>query len=188
MNGSAVLEIIEGNDAGKKFPLSQGATVVGRGADSTFVLADLSVSRKHFQIVASGDGFLMQDLGSGNGTKVNGVKLKERLLEDGDLITCGKTKIKYHDPRRRMAQARMGQTGPVGAPQQPGQRPRQPTMYQNWGGGPAGPGGPGMPPGGPGMPPGRPGMQPGRPGMPPGGPGMPPGGPGMPPGGPGMQP
>ncbi len=197
------LEIVEGNDAGKKYPLGANPVVVGRGANCTFILADLSVSRKHFDIIPAKDGYMLRDMGSGNGTKVNGAKVKEHFLADGDLIVSGKTKMKYCDPRARMAPAApmpgqmppgpmQGQMPPGGMP--PGARPgpgpgpggpppggRKPTMYQAWGaGGPPGaPGGPGMPPGG--MPPGM-----GGPGMPPGG--MPPGG--MPPGGmpPGARP
>ncbi len=216
--GGPFLEIVEGNDAGKKYPLGANPVVVGRGANCTFILADLSVSRKHFDIIPSKDGYMLRDMGSGNGTKVNGAKVKEHFLSDGDLIVSGKTKMKYCDPRARMAQAAPMQANsqppgpPPGGPGpgRPGGPPpggRKPTMYQQWG---AGPGGPGMPPGGPGMPPGGPGMPPGMGQMPPGPPpgvqpgqrptggrpmgmggpgGMPPGGPGgMPPGGPGGMP
>jgi Inner membrane component of T3SS, cytoplasmic domain len=210
-NGSTILEVIEGNDGGKKYPLGRNATVIGRGADCGFILSDLTCSRKHFQILPTAEGYVLKDLGSGNGTKINGVKVKEHLLQDSDVIKVGKTKMRYHDSRRRAGQgAPPGGPGgrppggpggrPPGPPGGPGGRPpgppggrppggpggrppRKPTMLQGqWAGGPGGPPG-GRPPGPPGgRPPGPPG---GRPPGPPGGPsGRPPGPPGgRPPGG-----
>ena len=112
------LEIVEGNDAGKKYPLGPNPVVVGRGANCTFILADLSVSRKHFDIIPAKDGYMLRDMGSGNGTKVNGAKVKEHFLTDGDLIVSGKTTMKYTDPRARMAPP-----APMPGAMPPGQMP-----------------------------------------------------------------
>ena len=59
------------------------------------MLADPNVSRNHAEIRPSGDGFLLVDMGSTNGTKVNGVRITQHLLEDGDEITFGNTRMRF---------------------------------------------------------------------------------------------
>lgn len=96
--GPAVkLEIIEGPDAGKKRKFSGVRMVVGRVEGVDVRLSDASVSRKHFELIYGDKGVLLRDLGSGNGTRVNGEKVAERLLQHEDVIHIGKTKIKLHD-------------------------------------------------------------------------------------------
>jgi hypothetical protein len=55
----------------------------------------LGASRKHAQIVRRDDGFVLTDLGSTNGTLVNGETVRERLLVDGDRITIGSTVLEF---------------------------------------------------------------------------------------------
>ena len=59
-------------------------------------LADSNVSRHHAEIRPSGDPFQLVDLGSTNGTKVNGVRVTERLLRDADEVTVGTTRLTFH--------------------------------------------------------------------------------------------
>jgi pSer/pThr/pTyr-binding forkhead associated (FHA) protein len=58
-------------------------------------LPDTSVSRRHAEVRATGDGWTVVDLGSTNGTKVNGAVVTERRLKDGDTISVGDSHIKY---------------------------------------------------------------------------------------------
>lgn len=61
----------------------------GRGDGNSIQLQDIKVSRKHCQIVKTPNGYLVRDLGSINGTFVNGQKIKEHLLREGDQIRIG---------------------------------------------------------------------------------------------------
>jgi hypothetical protein len=80
---------------GERIDLGEKPVSIGRLADCDIVLADPNVSRRHAEVRPRGDGFEIADLGSTNGTRVNGVGVKERLLDDGDEITVGGTKIRF---------------------------------------------------------------------------------------------
>jgi pSer/pThr/pTyr-binding forkhead associated (FHA) protein len=58
-------------------------------------LNDQNVSRRHAEIRRSGSDVVVADLGSTNGTKVNGARVTERVLEDGDDITVGTTTLRF---------------------------------------------------------------------------------------------
>lgn len=87
----AKLVVTFGNDYGKEFPITGKTTLVGRGLDCAIIVNDPSVSRKHFNILKEGDNYKLLDLGSGNGTKVNGVRVSEFTLFDGAQIEVGTT-------------------------------------------------------------------------------------------------
>ena len=76
---------------------ANGDTVVtiGRLPESVLVLEDPNVSRQHAEIRPSGTGFVLADLGSTNGSKVNGIKVSERVLQDGDELTFGATSFRF---------------------------------------------------------------------------------------------
>jgi hypothetical protein len=80
---------------GDRFTLAQHPITVGRRPESNIVLADPNVSRDHAEIRPQGDGFMLIDLGSTNGSKVNGVRVAQRLLQDGDEISFGNTKMRF---------------------------------------------------------------------------------------------
>jgi diguanylate cyclase (GGDEF)-like protein len=68
---------------------------VGRGSTAGLILDADSVSRKHARLERFGGGHKIVDLGSTNGTYVNGVRVKEQILKDGDRIGIGKALLKY---------------------------------------------------------------------------------------------
>jgi hypothetical protein len=70
-------------------------TVVGRGEDNDLVLADTGVSRRHAELLTSAEGTLVRDLGSTNGTWVNGVRVHEQTLYDGDRLRVGTTELVF---------------------------------------------------------------------------------------------
>ncbi|MEJ2582636.1 MAG: FHA domain-containing protein, partial [Acidobacteriota bacterium] len=69
--------------------------VVGRAADSGLVLEDSSASRRHVEIRATSDGYMCRDLGSRNGTIVNGSPTSVCSLEDGDRMIVGETTLRF---------------------------------------------------------------------------------------------
>jgi hypothetical protein len=80
---------------GRRVRLGEHPTVLGRNSDCTVPLADPRASRRHAEIRATADGFLVVDLGSMNGTLVNGVPVKEHVLHDGDDIAIGATVMRF---------------------------------------------------------------------------------------------
>ncbi len=94
-SADARIVVIDGKDEGKTLDLTRDEIIVGRSLDNDFVLSDISVSRKHFKIVRDTDGFKVEDLGSGNGIRVNGKKEISAVLFDGDLITAGARTIRF---------------------------------------------------------------------------------------------
>ncbi len=76
--------------------LDDFATAIGRHPDSAIVINDPDISRRHCVIEKSGEGFCIHDLGSRNGTKVNGRRVQRQTLSDGDVIQIGSTKLRFH--------------------------------------------------------------------------------------------
>jgi pSer/pThr/pTyr-binding forkhead associated (FHA) protein len=87
------LEIVEGAGAGRLVALGGGATV-GRGKDADLVLADELVSRRHARVIPSGSGAVVEDLGSRNGTYLNGEGIHgPTRLDPGDQLQLGVTLV-----------------------------------------------------------------------------------------------
>ncbi len=79
---------------GRRFPLPKGTTSIGRLAGSTITLEDPRVSRKHAEIVVEEGKAVIYDVGSTNGTLVNGIKVGRPVeLAPGDVITVGTTDL-----------------------------------------------------------------------------------------------
>jgi hypothetical protein len=89
------LEVRSGNDRGESFVVKGASLTVGRGLDCDIVLNDASVSRKHFRLDETASGYRMVDLGSGNGTKVNGIRLSEFDLAHGTVLEAGTTTMAW---------------------------------------------------------------------------------------------
>jgi len=81
---------------GKRFPLENSPTRVGRGADNQIVLDGDSVSRRHAQFDRQGEGWFVSDVGSTNGTYCNDDQIqKETELKNGDRVKVGPTIFKF---------------------------------------------------------------------------------------------
>lgn len=83
------LLISEGIDAGREFVFDQDAVVMGRQPDCDIVLSDTGVSRQHARIILEDRAYVIEDLGSANGTKVNGAVVKKKKLVHGDTFILG---------------------------------------------------------------------------------------------------
>ena len=145
-----LLRVISGNDQGKTFELKNTTTSIGRGADQMLIVADIAVSRRHLQIHMSGNGYRMQDMGSPNGSMVNGKRQTEAQLFDNDQIEIGNTTMRFeHAPSRAQAEPppMVQQPPPMMQPPQMMQpQMMQPQMMQPQMGSYAGPGPGGFPP------------------------------------------
>jgi diguanylate cyclase (GGDEF)-like protein len=87
--------VIYGDDLGKRMGLGIESVVYGRDADCDVVLDDERVSRRHAQLLWTGLGFVVKDLGSTNGTFVNNEAIEQRPLNDGDQLKIGRTIFKF---------------------------------------------------------------------------------------------
>jgi two-component system, cell cycle response regulator len=86
--------VIAGPETGKLHKLQPVETIVGRNADAGIRVLDPGVSRAHAKVVRGTDGLVsIVDLGSRNGTKVNGKRVDTRVLADGDKIKVGGTTV-----------------------------------------------------------------------------------------------
>jgi hypothetical protein len=80
---------------GRRVPLGEQPLVIGRNADCGVVVADARASRQHAEIRAQGNGFVVHDLDSMNGTLVNGTAIREHPLADGDEVRLGNTVLRF---------------------------------------------------------------------------------------------
>jgi hypothetical protein len=82
--------------SGDRIELADGRNVIGRLADCKVIVSDGNVSRRHAQVQRSGSGFVISDLGSTNGTYVNGERLTaDHRLADGDIISIGAVNLRF---------------------------------------------------------------------------------------------
>jgi len=98
--GMHVLATVTVSDLHHDIALEGERLVIGRLAECEVTLGDSNVSRRHAAFTREGDGWAIEDLGSTNGTRLNGEKIKHARLRDGDLIEVGATQLRFHEPRR----------------------------------------------------------------------------------------
>ena len=79
--------------SGRSFRLQRGSNLLGRGQDAAFRLPDTGVSRQHADVKFDGREAVLTDLGSTNGTTVNGGPIQDWQLADGDVIRVGHSEI-----------------------------------------------------------------------------------------------
>lgn len=86
-----------GPSSGTEFPLGdEDEVVIGRATENAVSIPDTSVSRKHTRVRREGHGWICEDLGSGNGTVVNGETIEgEHILRDGDVLALGDTEFRF---------------------------------------------------------------------------------------------
>jgi hypothetical protein len=80
---------------GRTYPLSVGSTVIGRGDQANLRLPDVGISRRHARLDFDGGQVVLTDLGSTNGTSVNGQRVSAVALNPGDMIQLGTTTLTF---------------------------------------------------------------------------------------------
>jgi signal transduction histidine kinase len=98
------LFVIQGADQGKRFEFRSNPVALGRDNSNAIRLHDTEVSRRHAELRQDDDTYRVVDLGSANGTYVNGQLIDQAPLRSGDRLQLGQTILLYHDqsiiPRR----------------------------------------------------------------------------------------
>jgi pSer/pThr/pTyr-binding forkhead associated (FHA) protein len=92
---SALLIALRGPATGSKFLLDQDLNLAGRFPNADVFLDDVTVSRRHVEFARSPQGFILRDLGSMNGTYVNGSRVDQADLKPGDEILIGKYRLTF---------------------------------------------------------------------------------------------
>lgn len=109
---TAVIEV-----DGARHPLRKGTTIVGRGSDADIRVADGAASRQHLQLIWDGQTGIARDLGSTNGTKINGQRFREAALTPDTVFTIGQTPLAFRlipNGGSRAARPRPAQSSPPG--------------------------------------------------------------------------
>jgi len=89
-----VLRVLRGFYEGLEVPMDRQRIVIGRGRDADLAVAEPTISRQHAAIAWDGEGYVLEDLGSTNGTRVNGRKAKRARLLAGDEIELGRLQLR----------------------------------------------------------------------------------------------
>lgn len=93
--GQALLLVKRGPNAGSTFLLTQDATSVGRSPESEVFLDDVTVSRSHAAFERRASEWFVRDVGSLNGTYVNGEQVDQTKLASGDEVQIGRFKLVF---------------------------------------------------------------------------------------------
>ncbi|AWB85211.1 FhaA domain-containing protein [Mycetocola zhujimingii] len=86
---------------GKRYPIEKSRTIIGRGSDADITIDDAGTSRKHVEILWDGERAQARDLGSTNGSTLNGQAFSQAVLEPDSVVQIGRTRIVF----RVLAQA-----------------------------------------------------------------------------------
>lgn len=84
---------------GRRFLLTGAVTVIGRGSDCDIIVDDTNISRRHLELRLTPNGVVVSDLGSTNGTFVEGHRIGSATLVDGNTVTIGRTTIMFWTPQ-----------------------------------------------------------------------------------------
>lgn len=114
---------------GVQHALRTGTTIVGRGSDADIRLTDSAASRQHLQLIWDGKAGIARDLGSTNGTKINGERFREAALSPDTIITIGQTPLRFQLVPNRAPQ-RAAQAAPRPRSQAPAAQAAQAARAQ----------------------------------------------------------
>lgn len=92
---SARIVALVADGEGQEWVLPPGMTSIGRSPKAQIRVIEESVSRQHAQLIVGPDGCKIVDMGSENGTNVNGMRVTEQFLSDGDLIQIGSQRFVF---------------------------------------------------------------------------------------------
>ena len=90
-----MLIVKRGSKAGSRFLLDQDVTTAGRHPESDIFLDDITVSRRHAEVLRTADGYEVRDAGSLNGTYLNRERIERTTLSNGDELQVGKFKLVF---------------------------------------------------------------------------------------------
>lgn len=93
----ASLTIANGELAGRQIELPEERFVIGRSASASLTLDESAVSGQHCALSKRGERYILRDLDSTNGTRLNGAPIREARLKSGDRVAVGDTEMMFED-------------------------------------------------------------------------------------------
>jgi pSer/pThr/pTyr-binding forkhead associated (FHA) protein/tetratricopeptide (TPR) repeat protein len=125
------IQVVQGPDEGMRLPVRGGRMIIGRGDGCDFKLKDAAASRRHCELVGSPSGVVVRDLGSGNGTRVNGERITEAVVSHGDRIALGQTVLLVVDDIKKFEEERQRKLAAAHPPRPaPPRRPLPPPVEE----------------------------------------------------------
>ena len=85
----------------RQIDLGEGDHRIGRSSECEVQLAITNISRIHAKICKKGEDFVLEDLGSTNGSYVNGIRIVRCVLRDGDILELGEAKLHFYEEKVR---------------------------------------------------------------------------------------
>jgi hypothetical protein len=98
------LHILSGVLEGKVFDLTEERITLGRALDNVIRLEDGTVSHHHALLVSEGLEYKLRDLNSTNGTRVNGLRIVDQMLQNGDQVRLGSVEMRYASETKKASQ------------------------------------------------------------------------------------
>lgn len=112
--GQITLQVIDGFEKGRVYADLPTPVTIGREEDNTIQLNDERISRFHAKIQEDSDHFILTDLDSTNGTKVNGHPIQLRVLQIGDCLEFGRSRMVFGSATQVADRAKLQRSGPTG--------------------------------------------------------------------------
>src|SRR4051812_50135263 len=109
------LVFLAGPIAGRRYKLGEGEYVIGRRSDCQIFVPDMRVSRQHARLWRDGESWTLEDLGSNNGTYINGIRLQSstQLRHDNEItIANNKIPAEANEPARENPKPAQGNPAP----------------------------------------------------------------------------
>ncbi len=100
------LHIMSGQLEGKVFDLLEERVTIGRGLDNLIRMEDGTMSHHHAMFVLENDGYKLRDLNSTNGTRVNGMRIAETKLNNGDAVRMGSVEMRFESDIKKASRRR----------------------------------------------------------------------------------
>ena len=122
----AKLVVLTQSMAGRSVELTAERTTIGRVEENAFQIAEPSVSSRHAEILLRGSDIVVKDLGSTNGTFINGEKITEAVLKPGQTLRFGNIELKLDVPGAPSAPAAAPSAAPASTPAAPAPASSQP--------------------------------------------------------------
>ena len=114
LNMATIYQISNDGYSMQRWDIDEESVVVGRSGQVQVSVEDEGLSRRHFRIVHDGEGYVLKDLSSRNGTWVGGRRVFAEKLHHNDRILAGNTLFLFADPPATLATLRKPRSGPHG--------------------------------------------------------------------------
>jgi len=124
-----IVKILSGPQAGKAFPLKEGKNKVGRAQGCDIQLSSNGISKEHLEISIIGDKVVFSDLGSSNGTYLNGVKVKGGIVKVGDKLSIHDVLVEIIYSHKKVSSVPVAQSQQQNVPRPQMYLPPQPYAH-----------------------------------------------------------